>query len=482
MKIENDLYEYLYDDLYNLTEIYKNKENFYFYIYDNDNQLIESNNYQNNKKYKYTYDDSGNILKKEIYNLQNNQLLKIDTYEYNNLNWKDQLTKYNDTSITYDEIGNPLTIGNKTLSWNIRELKSIITPNINIEYEYNKDGIRKSKTVNGIKTKYFTENSAILFEQTGANVLYYIRDDNNNLIGFKTNNTTYYYKKNYQNDIIGIYDNNYNLIVSYEYDDYGSILSIKDNNGIEITDPNHIGNLNPFRYRSYYYDKETNLYYLNSRYYNPEWGRFINADSIIGTKDDHVGYNLYSYCENNPINRTDSDGNIAGAIVSGIAALGTVGTAIVGGLIVGGLYLATREIVKSVVVTATDLKSLVSSKPKTKEQQGIHNVYVLTDKNNNQKVEYVGRTTDVELRKKQHKTGPKKDLEMVVILENASKELARGTEQGLIEYYETLNRGDSRNWNNKIRGVNPLNPNFEKYMKSTFDYLGEEIYVGGYKW
>ncbi|MCX4255216.1 MAG: hypothetical protein OSJ63_08160, partial [Bacilli bacterium] len=424
MKIENDLYEYLYDDLYNITEIYKNKENFYSYTYDNDNQLIESNNYQNNKKYKYTYDDSGNILKKEIYNLQNNQLLKIDTYEYNNLNWKDQLTKYNDTSITYDEIGNPLTIGNKTLSWNIRELKSMMTPNINIEYEYNKDGIRKSKTVNGIKTKYFTENSAILFEQTGANVLYYIRDDNNNLIGFKTNNTTYYYKKNYQNDIIGIYDNNYNLIVSYEYDDYGSILSIKDNNGIEITDPNHIGNINPFRYRSYYYDKETNLYYLNSRYYNPEWGRFINADSIIGTKDDHVGYNLYSYCENNPINRTDSDGNIAGAIVSGIAALGTVGTAIVGGLIVGGLYLATREIVKSVVVTATDLKSLVSSKPKTKEQQGIHNVYVLTDKNNNQKVEYVGRTTDVELRKKQHKTGPKKDLEMVVILENASKELA----------------------------------------------------------
>ncbi len=132
----------------------------------------------------------------------------------------------------------------KNLSWNIRELKSIITPNINIEYGYNKDGIRKSKTVKGIEIKYFTETSAILFEQTGANVLSYIQDDN----------TTYYYKKNYQNDIIGISDNNYNLTVSYEYDDYGSILSIKDNNGIEITDPNHIGNLNPFRYRSYYFD------------------------------------------------------------------------------------------------------------------------------------------------------------------------------------------------------------------------------------
>ncbi len=120
----------------------------------------------------------------------------------------------------------------------------MIAPNINIEYGYNKDGIRKSKTIKGIEIKYFTETSAIFFEQTGANVLYYIQDDN----------TTYYYKKNYQNDIIGISDNNYNLTVSYEYDDYGSILSIKDNNGIEITDPNHIGNLNPFRYRSYYFD------------------------------------------------------------------------------------------------------------------------------------------------------------------------------------------------------------------------------------
>ncbi len=134
-------------------------------------------------------------------------------------------------------------------------------------------------------------------------MLYYIRDDNNNLIGFKANNTTYYYKKNYQNDIIGIYDNNYNLIISYEYDDYGSILSIKDNNGIEITDPNHIENLNPFRYRSYYFDLETNLYYLNSRYYNPEWGRFLNIDNFIEVTQDTLFLNLYIYTNNNYINK-----------------------------------------------------------------------------------------------------------------------------------------------------------------------------------
>ncbi len=149
-------------------------------------------------------------------------------------------------------------------------------------------------------------------------MIYYIRDDNNNLIGFKTNNTTYYYKKNYQNDIIGIYDNNYNLIVSYEYDDYGSILSIKDNTGIEITDPNHIGNINPFRYRSYYYDKETNLYYLNSRYYNPEWGRFINIDNSMEIGKNLLYLNLYLYTNNNYINAYDYSGAPWNSIWDGI--------------------------------------------------------------------------------------------------------------------------------------------------------------------
>lgn len=474
MKIENDLYEYLYDDLYNITNIFKNKETFYSYTYDNDNQLIESNNYQNNKKYKYTYDDSGNILKKEIYNLQTNQLLKINTYEYNNLNWKDQLTKYNDTSMTYDEIGNPLTIGDKTLSWNIRELKSMITPNINIEYEYNKDGIRKSKTVNGIETQYFTENSAILFEQTGANVLYYIRDDNNNLIGFKANNTTYYYKKNYQNDIIGIYDNNYNLIVSYEYDDYGSILSIKDNTGIEVTDPNHIGNLNPFRYRSYYFDKETNLYYLNSRYYNPEWGRFINADSIIGTKEDHTGYNLYSYCENNPINKMDSEGNFAIAI-SVVAAIGAL---LVGGACYYGAKAIAPVVEAAYTTTAEAIKGATQNK-KEKKNEKKHYVYTLKDKN--EKVQYVGRTTNIKQRESDHKkSATKKHLHMDEIHKNLSYSEARGLEQILILKYKTLNRNNYQN--NQINGISFKNPKKYIYLQDAFDYLGEEVYVGGVEW
>ena len=113
-------------------------------------------------------------------------------------------------------------------------------------------------------------------------MLYYIHDDNNKLIGFRYNGVTYYYKKNIQEDIIGILDSDYNVIVNYQYDAWGRILSITDNNGNEITNTNHIAYINPFRYRSYYYDNETKLYYLNTRYYNPNWGRFLNTDKTLG--------------------------------------------------------------------------------------------------------------------------------------------------------------------------------------------------------
>jgi len=123
------------------------------------------------------------------------------------------------------------------------------------------------------------------------------------------------YQKNYQGDIEGIYDSSYKLIVKYSYDAYGNVLSIEDNEGKEITDNNHIGRLNPYRYRSYYYDEETNLYYLKSRYYNPLWGRFINADGIIG---ENQYINLYLYAKNNPIINLDSEGNFFISLINKI--------------------------------------------------------------------------------------------------------------------------------------------------------------------
>ena len=307
MKINNDLYEYIYDNLYNITDIYLNNKLINHYEYDNFNELIKEDNYNLNKTIRYTYDNAGNILKKQEYELDTYNLLHTDTYEYNNANWEDQLTKYNNESITYDEIGNPISIGNKTLTWNNgRQLSSYTDNDLNITYGYNINGIRTQKKVNNTITNYFTENNKIIFEQTGNNMIYYIRDEEGSLIGFKYNNTTYYYIKNIQEDIIGLTDSSYNLVCSYEYDSWGKLISIKDSNNNVITNTSHIGYINPFRYRSYYYDNETKLYYLNSRYYNSEWGRFVNADGIINGNLDFISYNLNVYVSNNPVFAQDN--------------------------------------------------------------------------------------------------------------------------------------------------------------------------------
>ena len=107
------------------------------------------------------------------------------------------------------------------------------------------------------------------------------------------------------------------------------VVSILDANHNEITDTNHIGHINPIRYRGYYYDVETSFYYLQSRYYNPEVGRFINIDSEISSVGESVlGYNLYTYCMNNPVNMSDSTGNWP-KFVGEIAAVATAALALV---------------------------------------------------------------------------------------------------------------------------------------------------------
>ena len=305
----NDIYSYRYDKLNNITHIYHNNDLINRYYYDDYNELIKENNYPLNETIKYEYDEYGNILNKKIYEINTDNLLDKNMYEYSNHNWKDQLTKYNNEKITYDEIGNPITIGNKTLNWiNGRQLKNINDGLNNIEYKYNKDGIRINKKINDKEIKYYVENSKVILEIDGNNSIYYIYNEVEDLIGFKYNNEVYYYIKNGQNDIIGILDNNYNKIVEYIYDSWGNILEIKDNSN------NNIGLINPFRYRSYYYDNETKLYYLNSRYYNPLWDRFINCDGILGANEDILSYNLYAYCSNNPVNMIDPDGDFVGAL------------------------------------------------------------------------------------------------------------------------------------------------------------------------
>lgn len=323
-------FHYKYDCLNNITHIYKNGTLSNQYYYDEYNQLIQEDNYMANQTIKYQYDLSGNILSKKVYQLNSDTLVSQKLYEYTNSNWNDLLTKYDNTQITYDQIGNPLSIGSNSLTWNNgRQLASYN----NIQFKYNKDGLRISKTVGNDEILYYLEESNIIIEKRNDNVLYYLYSDVDDLIGFKYNNTLYYYIKNVQNDIIAITDSNNDIIAKYEYDSWGNVISIKDNNDIDITNPNHIAFINPFRYRSYYYDSETNLYYLNSRYYSPAFGRFINADGIINSNDDILSYNLFIYSANNPINIIDNTGKFWLEALT----IGSIGIALLQTVIVGAL-------------------------------------------------------------------------------------------------------------------------------------------------
>jgi len=125
----------------------------------------------------------------------------------------------------------------------------------------------------------------------------------------KYNGTTYYYVYNYQGDVIKLLDSNMNVAAQYTYDAWGNPVSILDGSGNDVSQcPWEIANVNPFRYRGYYWDQETQLYYLNSRYYNPQWGRFLNADGLVDGEDSLLATNIYIYCNNNPVMHSDPSG------------------------------------------------------------------------------------------------------------------------------------------------------------------------------
>ena len=266
---------YSYDKLGRINEINDSSKGKNKYYYDELGQLTREDNSALNKTIVYTYDKGGNILSKENYNYTNTtalgtQISKIN-YQYSDSNWKDKLTSYNGKGITYDAIGNLSTYNNDVYRWEAgRSLKYINGTGKNIEYIYNIDGIRTGKKVKGVEYKYTLECSRVVCEEiyesgnTPTKTLVYNYGDNG-LVGFTFNNTEYFYSRNAQSDIIGILDSAGNVVVEYTYDSWGQVISIEG----ELKDT--LGVINPYRYRGYRYDNETGLYYLQSRYYNPEW-------------------------------------------------------------------------------------------------------------------------------------------------------------------------------------------------------------------
>ena len=300
----------------------------------------------------YRYDSNGNILGvlKYDYNqiptyvlnssdfpVNEDHLIASKTYEYST-EWLDQLESYVtmddvEHEFTYDAQGNPLIITNfdfrgitynhADLTWFGRQLTSISIENeynqvlATLSYSYNDQGFRTKKiiTVGSVVETYVYEllSSTVYFEKytnsSNASLNYelsYLLDTGNVIIGFVYNGDAYYYLKDIQGNILSVVDNTGAILVQYEYDAFGNLISIEYDDQDQIA--TFIALKNPYTYRGYRFDSEINMYYLNSRYYSPEMSRFISSDGLLGEIGDIQSKNMYSYCEQDPVNSIDPMG------------------------------------------------------------------------------------------------------------------------------------------------------------------------------
>ena len=279
--------EYEYDAEERITKVIDSVDGTTEYTYDALGQLLTErlNGHIINSM---TYDTYGNIISK------NGQ-----TYFYDST-LHDLLTGIESESIEYDAQGNPTKYLGHTLTW---EKGSQLKSFDNNTYTYNANGIRTSKTVNGVKHEYTLDGTKILKETWGENTLIPLYDNEDSICGIIYKDYAYYFLKNLQGDVIAITNNKGKVVASYTYDAWGVCTIVSDNTGI-------IARVNPFRYRGYYFDQEIGLYYLQSRYYDPITGRFINTDSadVISQSSDIFDCNIYTYCRNNLINNIDTSG------------------------------------------------------------------------------------------------------------------------------------------------------------------------------
>lgn len=330
--IRKDNSRYTYDKAGNILTVTENGKLSARYRYDGLNRLIREDNAAFGT-FTYSYDENGNILTKTVYGYTLSDTLEggiEHVYAYKQNGWKDQLVLFDDQSCSYDAIGNPTVYRGSAALWRGRRLINYK----GVSYSYDANGIRTDKTVNGVTVKYVCDGTTVLAEQrsnsSATQWLYYIYGADG-VAGFTVNGEEYLYRKNIQGDVTHVYKKDGTLVALYSYDAWGNCKVFKPD-GSPDEDEGSVGNANPFRYRSYYFDEETGLYYLNSRYYDPETGRFVNADDISFLDPESInGLNLYAYCGDNPVMYIDPDGHAILSILAAIAIAffvgGTIGAA-----------------------------------------------------------------------------------------------------------------------------------------------------------
>ena len=296
----------------------------YTYTYDKNGNILSINDGTNTIRYTYTetnqlyseddptgverafrYTDTDRVFVELVYE---NGVENVIGYAWDST-WGDMLTYYGDLSFTYDDIGNVLSDGTYSYTWEHgRELATMSDSTGTWAFTYDANGMRTKKVktnTSGTVTDTYTYvyNGSQLNQMTkNGQTLNFFYDGEGRPAYFTYNNTTYYYVTNLQGDVIAILDSTGTVVVNYHYDAYGVLLQT---GGMMAAT---LGTLNPLTYRGYVYDHETGLYYLQSRYYNPSIRQFISADAFVSTGQGYLGYNMFAYCNNNPVNFADPTG------------------------------------------------------------------------------------------------------------------------------------------------------------------------------
>ncbi|MCZ0756645.1 RHS repeat-associated core domain-containing protein [Anoxybacillus sp. J5B_2022] len=233
---------------------------------------------------------------------------------------------------TYDDAGNLLQDDRYQYTWDGEgRLLSVKDVNGNevASFTYRPDGLRETKTVNGVTYHYHYDGSDLIriTNDSGQTVWAFTWVNGKPNTVTNANGDTFYYVTNYRGDVVRIVDENGATVANYSYDPWGKVLSVSENAAVAGQ---------PLGYAGYYYDRETKLYYLQARYYDPETARFISRDPDPGDKDDPITQNAYTYANDNPVMLVDPDGKFAWMIPIAIV----VGQAIADGVAIGaGLYM-----------------------------------------------------------------------------------------------------------------------------------------------
>ena len=326
-------YVYDYDEVNNIKSVtVGNKKT--TYEYDELNQLTRVNDPFENVTHVYTY-NNGNIVYDLVYEYSVGVLpsypLSATQYLYENATWSDILTGIKKShfdngveiiddrySISSDTIGNITNLNGPKYSWLGRQLQSVSnSDNSNTTYSYNADGQRIAKAVNSANGDeynyryYYNGNilagyRLVITKSDGSSTTHnvaFMYDENGEAFGFNYNGNDYYYVRNAQNDVIFISNSDNTGVVMYQYDAWGNMTACYD-----TSDDGMLSIVNPYAYRGYFYEIETNTYFLKSRYYNPELCRFISADGYVQTGQGLLDKNMFAYCGNNPVNRVDETG------------------------------------------------------------------------------------------------------------------------------------------------------------------------------